>query len=242
MARLSGIPTNHWLSPVVVSAPTLGLPREPEKNYAKHDFNDVREGSVKTEIRGGWVAMVQHYFIGAWVPPADQINSLVCVSCLARISTCLVIPERDGGSSWCNGDTVHSSTLAPKIRKSLNPGRVPGFNRGLRFPVDVGQADFAAMKFIYELVGNWGWAIILLTVVIKILLTPCGQPAFHGKMRSLQPKMESLKEAYGDDRQKMSQELMALYKKGGQLCWRLLPYVAADACIPSPLLGAAGEC
>ena len=71
------------------------------------------------------------------------------------------------------------------------------------------------MKYIHELVGNWGWSIILLTVCIKVLLYPLSAASLRSmaKMRSLQPKMESLKETYGDDRQKMSQELMALYKK-----------------------------
>ena len=74
---------------------------------------------------------------------------------------------------------------------------------------------FAAMKFIHGVVGNWGWAIILLTIGIKILLYPLSAASLRSmaKMRSLQPKMERLKETYGDDRQKMSQELMALYKK-----------------------------
>ena len=71
------------------------------------------------------------------------------------------------------------------------------------------------MKFIHGVVGNWGWAIILLTIGIKILLYPLSAASLRSmaKMRSLQPKMERLKETYGDDRQKMSQELMALYKK-----------------------------
>jgi len=71
------------------------------------------------------------------------------------------------------------------------------------------------MKFIHSVVGNWGWSIILLTIGIKILLYPLSAASLRSmaKMRSLQPKMERLKETYGDDRPKMSQELMALYKK-----------------------------
>jgi len=74
---------------------------------------------------------------------------------------------------------------------------------------------FAAMKFIHGVIGNWGWAIILLTVLIKLLLYPLSAASLKSmaKMRKLQPEMARLKELYGDDRQKMSQELMGLYKK-----------------------------
>jgi YidC/Oxa1 family membrane protein insertase len=74
---------------------------------------------------------------------------------------------------------------------------------------------FAAMKFIHDVIGNWGWAIILLTVLIKLLLYPLSAASLKSmaKMRNLQPEMARLKELYGDDRQKMSQELMGLYKK-----------------------------
>ena len=199
-------------------SPYLGAAlREPEKNYAKHDFNDVREGSVKTEIRGGWVAMVQHYFIGAWVPPADQVNSFSLrklsgqdVYLFGYTGERLVVPA--GGS----GEYQAQFYVGPKDQEKLE-----SLAEYLDLTVDYGflwmlaKPIFAAMKFIYELVGNWGWAIILLTVVIKILLYPLSAASLRSmaKMRSLQPKMESLKEAYGDDRQKMSQELMALYKK-----------------------------
>jgi YidC/Oxa1 family membrane protein insertase len=74
---------------------------------------------------------------------------------------------------------------------------------------------FGAMQFIYTLLGNWGWSIILLTVLIKIILYPLSATSLRSmaKMRNLQPEMNRIKELYGDDRQKMSQEMMGLYKK-----------------------------
>jgi YidC/Oxa1 family membrane protein insertase len=74
---------------------------------------------------------------------------------------------------------------------------------------------FAALQFIQSVVGNWGWSIILLTVCIKMLLYPLSAASLKSmaKMRNLQPEMTRLKEIHGDDRAKMSQELMALYKK-----------------------------
>jgi YidC/Oxa1 family membrane protein insertase len=74
---------------------------------------------------------------------------------------------------------------------------------------------FASMQYVHSLLGNWGWSIILLTILIKILLYPLSAASLKSmaKMRNLQPEMARLKELYGDDRQKMSQELMGLYKK-----------------------------
>ena len=79
----------------------------------------------------------------------------------------------------------------------------------------VGKPIFMAMEFIESYVGNWGWAIILVTILIKLFLYPLSKASLKSmaKMRELQPEMNRLKELYGDDRQKMSQELMGLYKK-----------------------------
>lgn len=199
-------------------SPYLGAAlREPEKNFSKHDFNDVREESVKAEVKGGWVSMVQHYFISAWIPPTADNNSFNLrklsgqdIYLFGFTGEKIVVPA---GSS---GQYSAQFYVGPKDQKKLE-----SLAEYLDLTVDYGflwmlaKPIFAAMKFIYELVGNWGWAIILLTIGIKILLYPLSAASLRSmaKMRSLQPKMERLKETYGDDRQKMSQELMGLYKK-----------------------------
>ena len=199
-------------------SPYLGAAlREPEKNFSKHDFNDIREASVKAEIKGGWVSMVQHYFISAWIPPTNDINNFNLrklsgqdIYLFGFTGEKLVVPA---GS---NGEYSAQFYVGPKDQEKLE-----SLAEYLDLTVDYGflwmlaKPIFAAMKFIYELVGNWGWAIILLTIGIKILLYPLSAASLRSmaKMRSLQPKMERLKETYGDDRQKMSQELMGLYKK-----------------------------
>jgi YidC/Oxa1 family membrane protein insertase len=199
-------------------SPYLGAAlREPEKNFSKYDFNDVREESVKAEIRGGWVSMVQHYFVSAWIPPTADNNSFSLrklsgqdIYLFGFTGEKLVVPA---GST---GQYSAQFYVGPKDQEKLE-----SLAEYLDLTVDYGflwmlaKPIFAAMKFIYELVGNWGWAIILLTIGIKILLYPLSAASLRSmaKMRSLQPKMERLKETYGDDRQKMSQELMGLYKK-----------------------------
>ena len=199
-------------------SPYLGAAlREADKNFAKHDFSDIEDASVKTSIEGGWVAMVQHYFISAWIPPADQRNNFS----LRKLSGQDVYlmgftGEKITVPAGAYGEYKAQFYVGPKDQDKLE-----ALAEYLDLTVDYGflwmlaKPIFAAMKYIHELVGNWGWSIILLTVCIKVLLYPLSAASLRSmaKMRSLQPKMESLKETYGDDRQKMSQELMALYKK-----------------------------
>jgi len=199
-------------------SPYLGAAlREADKNFAKHDFSDIEYASVKTSSEGGWVAMVQHYFISAWIPPADQQNNFS----LRKLSGQDVYlmgftGEKITVPAGAYGEYKAQFYVGPKDQDKLE-----ALAEYLDLTVDYGflwmlaKPIFAAMKYIHELVGNWGWSIILLTVCIKVLLYPLSAASLRSmaKMRSLQPKMESLKETYGDDRQKMSQELMALYKK-----------------------------
>ena len=208
--------------PIVESSggvqPYLGAAlREPEKNFSKHDFGDISDDSVKAEIKGGWVAMVQHYFVGAWVPPTNDNNSFS----LRKLSGQDVYlfgftGEKMSVPAGSSAEYSAQFYVGPKDQEKLE-----SLAEYLDLTVDYGflwmlaKPIFAAMKFIHEVVGNWGWSIILLTIGIKFLLYPLSAASLRSmaKMRSLQPKMERLKETYGDDRQKMSQELMALYKK-----------------------------
>jgi len=198
--------------------PYLGAAlREADKNFAKHDFSDIQEETVKSSIEGGWVAMVQHYFVSAWIPPGDQKNNFS----LRKLSGQDVYlmgftGEKINVASGSYGEYTAQFYVGPKDQAKLEE-----LAEYLDLTVDYGflwmlaKPIFAAMKFIHEVVGNWGWSIILLTIGIKILLYPLSAASLRSmaKMRSLQPKMERLKETYGDDRQKMSQELMGLYKK-----------------------------
>lgn len=208
--------------PLVTSSggvmPFLGAAiREEDKNYAKYDFGDMEDESVRATIQGGWVAMVQHYFVSAWVPPTEDKN----VFSLRKRSgkdlylmdyTGQRISVAPGGSSEYRAQFY----VGPKDQERL--ARLADY---LDLTIDYGflwmvaKPLFAGLKMIQSFVGNWGWSIILLTLVIKIALYPLSAASLKSmaKMRNLQPEMARLKELYGDDRQKMSQELMGLYKK-----------------------------
>ena len=199
-------------------APYLGAAlREPETNFAKYDFSDMQDESVKTTIKAGWVAMVQHYFVSAWVPPREDENTFSLRKLKGQdIYLMGFVGRTINVAAGSAGSYQAQFYVGPKDQETLEL-----LAEYLDLTVDYGflwmlaKPIFAAMKFIHDVVGNWGWAIILLTVLIKLLLYPLSAASLKSmaKMRNLQPEMARLKELYGDDRQKMSQELMGLYKK-----------------------------
>ena len=198
--------------------PFLGAAlRQPEKNYAKFDFSDIEDESVKTSIEGGWVAMVQHYFISAWIPPADELNNFTLrklsnqdMYLLSFTGAPITVPVGESANYKA------SFYIGPKDQDALI-GMADFLDRTLDYGFlwILAEPIFKAMKKIYSVIGNWGWTIILLTLGIKLLLYPLSAASLKSmaKMRNLQPQMLRLKELYGDDRQKMSQETMSLYKK-----------------------------
>ncbi|MDA0796289.1 MAG: membrane protein insertase YidC [Proteobacteria bacterium] len=198
--------------------PFLGAAlREPEKNYAKYKFSEIEEQSVKTSITGGWITIVQHYFISAWVPPANDQNRYELrkvkdedTYLVSVIGAPIVVAAGQSGSYEAifyvgPKDQAELSNLAEYLDLTVDYG----------FLWMVGKPIFIAMQAIHGVVGNWGWSIILLTLLIKLILFPLSAASLKSmaKMRNLQPQMVRLKELYGDDRQKMSQETMSLYKK-----------------------------
>ena len=208
-------------SPLIESTgvqPYLGAAlREEEKNFSKYDFGDMEDETVTASVTGGWVAMVQHYFVSAWIPPTADKNSF-SLRKLGDKDVYLMgftgqpIAVAAGGV----GEYGARFYVGPKDQYKLEE-----LAEYLDLTVDYGflwmlaKPIFFAMQWIHNIVGNWGWSIILLTLGIKLVLYPLSATSLKSmaKMRNLQPEMARLKELYGDDRQKMSQELMGLYKK-----------------------------
>jgi YidC/Oxa1 family membrane protein insertase len=208
-------------SPLIESTgvqPYLGAAlREEEKNFSKYDFGDMEDETVTASVTGGWVAMVQHYFVSAWIPPTADKNSF-SLRKLGDKDVYLMgftgqpIAVAAGGF----GEYGARFYVGPKDQYKLEE-----LAEYLDLTVDYGflwmlaKPIFFAMQWIHNIVGNWGWSIILLTLGIKLVLYPLSATSLKSmaKMRNLQPEMARLKELYGDDRQKMSQELMGLYKK-----------------------------
>lgn len=190
-----------------------------EAPYYKLEFDDLGETPFKEKVDGGYIAMVQHYFVSAWVPPTET----------TYIYQARKVQNKDQYLMGFTGPTITiPSGGSDKLVLSLYAGpkdqyKLREISRGLDLTVDYGflwwiaQPLFSLLDFIHGLVGNWGLAIILLTVIVKMFLYPLSAASYKSmaKMRKLQPEMQRLKERFGDDKQKFSQAMMDLYKKEG---------------------------
>lgn len=188
-----------------------------EKNYQKFTFGDLDDEKIKESKTGGWVAMVQHYFIGAWIPDAESTNNYT----LRKLnSKNLYVLEYAGPviniAANSTGSIKTSFYTGPKTIKALEKiSPYLDLTTDYSFLWFIAKPLFFALDFIHSWVGNWGIAIMLLTLLIKIVFFYPSAMSYRSmaKMRKLTPMMTELKERYGDDKQKMSSELMKLYKK-----------------------------
>lgn len=196
---------------------TGGALYTPENKYHKETFDNMAEKPVAVQTRGGWVAMLQHYFVGAWIPPEDDDtefysrtlpNQLYVIG--AKDKTATEIPPGQEGRVM-----VARLYAGPKEHTRLEKAAP-----GLELTVDYGWLTvissplFWLLSHIHRLIGNWGWSIIILTVLIKLAFYPLSAASYKSmaQMKKLQPKLQSLKERYGEDRQKLNQAMMELYK------------------------------
>ena len=187
-----------------------------ESRYEKVDFDDLDESPLRETVQGGWIAMLQHYFLSAWVANGAEQNRIYGD------------PKRDG--TYNVGYVGPIKSIAPgasgewQSRFYVGPKdqeRLSALAEHLNLTVDYGflwwmaVPLFKLLKFLQGLVTNWGVAIILLTVVVKAILYPLSAASFRSmaNMRRVAPQLKRLQERHGDDRQKLSQEMMALYKK-----------------------------
>ena len=193
----------------------------PEDKFDKLAFKDFADEPLDREISGGWAAMLQHYFFAAWIPDAGskvRYQSAILDAGSARPRYLLrqieplieVLPMQESSIE-------QRLYLGPKLQETL-----PGIAPGLGLAMDYGKVRlFAEPLFHYvlnpmhKLAGNWGFAIILTTVLIKLLLFPLASAQYRSmaKMRAVQPRMEAIKQRYGDDRQKLNQAMLELYQK-----------------------------
>ncbi|WOG28079.1 membrane protein insertase YidC [Endozoicomonas sp. 8E] len=204
----SSAPMNTYLGAAV---------RSIDEPYRKLPFDDFQKEPFKERVEGGYAAILQHYFVSAWVPAQDKPHNYYTQESrnneyyrVGFYNDPLVV---NPGEKAITGATLYAG---PKDQPALK-----NLADGLQLTMDFGMLWFLAqplfklLQFIHSLVGNWGWAIILLTVCVKAVFYPLNQASFRSmaKMRKLGPKMQELKERFGDDRQKMSQAMMEMYKK-----------------------------
>jgi YidC/Oxa1 family membrane protein insertase len=185
--------------------------------FQKIAFSDIekRKATHATEAKDGWIAMIQHYFVSAWVPPQGQYREY-------RTS-------HDGPNLYSVSSVMPLAAIAPgatgESRATLWVGpqdqaRLAALAPGLDLVVDYGWLTFIAkplywlLEFLHRLVGNWGWAIVLLTVIVKAAFYPLSAASYRSmaKMKEVTPRMMKIREQYANDKQKMNTAMMELYK------------------------------
>ncbi|NWG30441.1 MAG: membrane protein insertase YidC [Rhodocyclaceae bacterium] len=181
-----------------------------QDKFKKIDFKAFGEkGKYPTTADNGWVALVQHYFVSAWIPangPREYFTRKLDGNLYAAG---VILP--------LSGPTL----TVPLYAGPQEQDKLEKIAPGLELVVDYGWLTFIAaplfwvLQWIHKLVGNWGWAIIVLTILIKLIFFPLSAASYKSmaKMRVLTPKLMKLKETYADDKQRMNLEMMELYKR-----------------------------
>ncbi|MFY8351847.1 membrane protein insertase YidC [Pseudoalteromonas sp. SSM20] len=187
-----------------------------EEPYEKYSFDDIKERDLNINTTAGYISFIQHYFVSAWVPKQDQQNNIYTK---ARNDNSIIIglkgPLENVAAN--SAQTITSTYyMGPKDSATLE-----ALQEDLDLTVDYGlfwfisQPLHSLLMWLYGLIGSLGLAIIAITLIVKMVLYPLTKAQYTSmaKMRNLQPKIMALKDRYGDDRQKMGQAMMEMYRK-----------------------------
>jgi len=189
-----------------------------ETRYEKTSLDDIASGDrFKVNTKNGWVAMIQHYFVSAWVG-SDSENGNVIYKNSGKKDEIAIIGIMSGNTKIAVGEQKTLSSklwVGPKDQDVMNE-----VAENLGLTVDYGwlwfisKPLFKLLTFIQSFVGNWGLAIIVLTFIVRGVMFPLTKAQYTSmaKMRLLQPKIQEIRERYKDDRQKAGAETMKLYK------------------------------
>ncbi len=186
-----------------------------EEPYEKFSFDDMREEEISKKITGGWVAFIQHYFISAWVPEPETTHFYQSKVKNGQFLMGFISPEtvlKPGDKTTVSAKAYVGPKIIDRLEKAADK---------LDLTVDYGWLFFISyplfllLDFFFGFLGNWGFAIIMVTVVVKALFFHLSAASYRSMaaMRKVGPEMQRIKDQYGDDRQKMSQAMMDLYRK-----------------------------
>lgn len=186
-----------------------------QHKYKKVTFKDMSKGNLNANAQGGWVAMQQHYFLSAWVPDTES-RHVIYTRAVDNDYTIGLVSEPIIVKPGMTTETGAKLYVGPEVTSELQK-----IAPGLDLTVDYGwlwflsSLLFSLMKAIHGVVGNWGWSIVLVTMLIKLAFYRLSASSYRSMagMRNLQPKLQALRERFGDDKAKMSQATMELYRQ-----------------------------
>jgi YidC/Oxa1 family membrane protein insertase len=200
--------------PVSFTGPAIYSDQE---KFQKVSFSEIekRKATYIKDADNGWFAMVQHYFVTAWVPPQGKNRSYEMTELQKNLFAIRSIEPV--------GIIAPGSQLNIPAKLWVGPQDQEGLEKvapGLDLVVDYGLLTiiakplFALMTWLYTLLGNWGWTIVVLTILIKAAFYPLSAASYRSmaKMKLVAPRLQALKEKFGDDRQKLNTAMMEMYR------------------------------
>ena len=194
---------------------TGGVLYSPEEKYEKIDFGDMEDEDLNREIKGGWAAMIQHYFVAAWLPPESSTERYYSRALSGERYVIGYIGSPLQVAAGSQSSISSRLFVGPKLQRVMEK-TAPG----LELTVDFGMLTVLAkpvfwlLEKLHSVLGNWGWAIIFVTLLIKIAFYKLSETSYKSmaNMRKMAPRMKAMKERYGDDKKKLNQAMMDMYK------------------------------
>ena len=195
-----------------------------QKKFQKVSFSDIEKNKADyvKQASDGWIAMVQHYFVSAWLPQGSGGREYFTKRVTETLySAGVIVPVVAVGAQLGTiAPNESASVTMPLYVGPQEQEKLKALAPGLDLVVDYGWLTvlaypmFVVLSFLNNLIGNWGWTIIAFTILLKLVFFPLNQKAGKSMahMKSLMPKMEALKARYGDDKVKLNQGMMELYK------------------------------
>jgi YidC/Oxa1 family membrane protein insertase len=215
-SQLMRVPYQDEKGNTFIRTYTGGVFYTEEEKYQKVDFDDMAEENLSVKTTGGWTGMIQHYFAAVWIPPADQENHFYTKE--LKDWRYVIGAYSEPVTVASNADVRFTSQLfaGPKIQPMMED-----IAKGLELTVDYGWLTFIGkpiywlLNQIYDVVSNWGVAIIGVTLCIKLLFFKLSQASFRSmaKMRKIQPRLKEMQERFADDRPRFNKEMMDMYKR-----------------------------
>jgi YidC/Oxa1 family membrane protein insertase len=188
------------------------------EHFHKISFDDIAKKDTfqPKPADNGWVAMIQHYFLTAWVPTGNAQRDFYTRPVSDRlfaVGTIVALGSIAPGAKAAQDASLYAGPQNQKALEALAPGLDRVVDYGWLDPI--AKPLFWLLVFLEGVVGNWGWAIVVLTILIKIAFYPLAAAGFKSmaRMKELSPRLAALKERFGDDKQKLQVAMMELYKK-----------------------------
>jgi YidC/Oxa1 family membrane protein insertase len=187
-------------------------------SFKKISFSEIKKGKYKSENKEGWISIIENYFLSVLIPKNNDINYVYSTETFQNgeigirfvSSEYISIPKN---SQYVYDISLYAGPILPNILKDVAPKLELTADYGMLWLICM--PIFYLLKYIYTYVGNWGFSIILVTLIIKLAFYWLNAKNYRsmGNLRKLEPRIKKLKESYGDDKQKFGQALMELYKK-----------------------------